>query len=92
MSENLLIQLSVAILFLPLLGFFAVIFLNKKIPNMYKFELGVISLTFIATLLVLDGKLPGYIDETIIGTFNWIDFGKVPVLGSVTIELGVKLG
>jgi len=91
MSENLLIQLSVAILFLPLLGFFAVIFLNKKIPNMYKFELGVISLTFIATLLVLYGKLSGYIDETIIGTFNWIDFGKVPVLGSVTIELGVKL-
>ncbi|MBZ0178137.1 MAG: NADH-quinone oxidoreductase subunit L [Melioribacteraceae bacterium] len=91
MSENLLIQLSVTILFLPLLGFFAVIFLNKKIPNMYKFELGVISLTFIATLLVLYGKLSGYIDETIIGTLNWIDFGKVPVLGSVTIELGVKL-
>lgn len=91
MSENLLIQLSVAILFLPLLGFFAVIFLNKKIPNMYRFELGVISLTFIATLIVLYGKLSGYIDDTIIGSFNWIDFGQVPVLGSVTIELGIKL-
>ncbi len=91
MSENLLVQLSVAILFLPLLGFFAVIFLNKKIPNMYRFELGVISLTFIATLVVLYGKLSGYIDQTIIGTFNWIDFGNVPVLGSVTIELGIKL-
>jgi NADH-quinone oxidoreductase subunit L len=91
MSESLLINLSVAILFLPLLGFAVVVLLGKRFPKLYLFEVGIISLTFILSLIVMYGKLAVFGGKEIIAAFNWITMGNAPIGPSINIELGIKI-
>lgn len=91
MSESLLINLSVAILFLPLLGFAVVVLLGKRFPKLYLFEVGIISLTFILSLIVMYGKLAVFGGKEIIAAFNWITMGNAPIGNSINIELGIKI-
>lgn len=88
MTESTIIQLAIAILFLPLVGFTFVIFLGKKIEKAYLFELAIIILTFIGTVVLLFGKLSGYLDKSIVSGFSWISYENIPVFGTVNIELG----
>jgi NADH-quinone oxidoreductase subunit L len=91
MSELSLIYLSVIILFLPLLGFVVLIALGNKIPKIFQFENGAIFVTLLLSIIVMIAKLSIYPDQSIIRTFTWIDLGAVPVLGSMTIDLGFKI-
>lgn len=91
MSEFTLINLSILILFLPLIGFAVVIHLGKKFPKIYLFEVGIITLTLILSIIVGFVKLTYFTSQDIIYNFTWIDFGNVPLIGEMQIDLGIKL-
>ena len=91
MSELTLISLSIITLFLPLVGFAIVIHFGKRFPKLYLFEVGIISLTFIITVIINIGKLVYHKAQDIAFSFTWIDFGNVPMFGSMQIDLGIKL-
>lgn len=91
MTESLLIYLSIITLFLPLLGFAVVILFGKKIPKLYKFEIGIITAALAASIFIAIVKLSVYVDTTIVAAFTWIDFGDVPLLGAVKVDLGIMI-
>jgi NADH-quinone oxidoreductase subunit L len=91
MNESLLINLSVAILFLPLLGFVTVILLGKRLHKLYLFEVGILSAAFLLSVFVMYSKLAFYSGQNIIAAFNWITMGNEPFGTSINIELGIKI-
>jgi NADH-quinone oxidoreductase subunit L len=91
MNENFLIQLSVIILFLPLLGFIVTLFLGKKVPKIFFFEVIVLFFGLVLSAILLIGKLTYFADTKIVSEFKWIDMGNVPVLGSINIYLGMLI-
>jgi len=91
MSESLLINISVIILCLPLLGFVVTIFLGKKIPKIFFFEIFVLLAGLVLSAVLLISKLTSYGDISITSQFKWIDMGNVPVVGSIKIYLGIML-
>jgi len=91
MSENFLIQLSVIILFLPLLGFIVTLLLGKKIPKIFFFEVFLLLAGLVLSAILLIGKLTSFADTSIIAEFKWIDMGNVPVIGSIKIYLGMLI-
>jgi NADH-quinone oxidoreductase subunit L len=91
MSENFLIQLSVIILFLPLLGFIVTLLLGKKIPKIFFFEVFVLLAGLVLSAILLIGKLTSFADTSIVAEFKWIDMGNVPVIGSIKIYLGMLI-
>jgi NADH-quinone oxidoreductase subunit L len=91
MTEFNLIQMSLAILFLPFVGFAFVLFLGKKIKNAYLFEVGIITLTFILTAILLFNKLTWFPDKNIVSEFSWISYQNLAVFGTISIDLGFLL-
>ncbi|MDQ7815789.1 MAG: NADH-quinone oxidoreductase subunit L [Melioribacteraceae bacterium] len=91
MTESLFTILSIIILFLPLLGFAVVLLLGKRLPKLYLFEIAVISITFLLSVIVMYFKLAYSIDRDIIASFNWITIGAAPLSGVLNIELGIKI-
>lgn len=91
MTESLFITLSIIILFLPLIGFAVVLLLSKRIPKLYLFEVAVISVTFLLSVIVMYFKLAYSVDKDIIASFNWITIGAAPLSGILNIELGIKI-
>jgi NADH-quinone oxidoreductase subunit L len=91
MSEIANINISIAILLLPLLGFIIVLFLGKKFPKIYLVEIGIITLAFILSLVVGFSKLTTYLHQNLHFSFTWIDFGNVPNIGKLTVDLGIKI-
>lgn len=91
MNESLLIKLALVILFLPLIGFIVTIFFGKRIKKVFLFEILIIILTFIASVILLILKLNYFNDKSITSEFEWINLGAVPILGTFTVELGILL-
>ena len=91
MSELGLINLTIIILFLPLIGFGIVLFFGKKFPKIYLLEVGILISAFILSLVVGFFKLNNYIDQNILFSFTWIDFGNVSSIGPLSVELGIKI-
>jgi len=92
MTSDTLIQLALYILFLPLLGFLVLIFFGKRLPRHGDWlGTGILGVTLIFSLIILFVKLLSYPAETFISQFTWIDFGNVPFIGPVSIELGIML-
>ncbi len=91
MSESLLVTYSLLILFLPLLGFIVTLLLGKKIPKIFIFENLVMLISLVLSGILLFAKLTSFADTAITSEFVWIDFGNVPVIGSITITLGILL-
>ena len=83
MTENGIINISLAILFLPLLGFIVTLLLGKKVKSIYLFELFIISVTLIASIVVAFGKLSYFIDDKIIGELEWFRLSD-----TISIKLG----
>ena len=71
MTEALLVNISLAILFLPLFGFIVTLLLGKKIKSVYLFEVFIISVVLIASVVVLFGKLNYFIDDKLISELEW---------------------
>jgi NADH-quinone oxidoreductase subunit L len=91
MSHSLLINTSLAILFLPFLGFIIVVLLGKKFQKLYLFEIAIISITLLLSIIVCYAKLTFFNTRDIIAAFNWISIGNAPSDGALTIELGIKI-
>lgn len=91
MSENFLTQLSVIVLFLPLLGFVVTLLLGKKVPKIFFFEILVMFSGLVLAFVLLIGKLTSFPDARIVSEFKWIDMGSVPIIGSINIYLGVLI-
>ncbi len=91
MTEIANINISLLILFLPLIGFFIVLFFGKRFPKIYLVEVGIITLAFILSLVVGFSKLSTFLHQDFLFTFTWIDFGNVPNIGNLHIDLGIKI-
>lgn len=88
MNESLLINIAIAVLFLPLLGFIVTLLLGKKVKQIFVFENLIITLSFIAAVYLLFNKLQFYPDKNITAEFEWFGFGVIPFFGEVSIKLG----
>src|SRR3989339_631039 len=91
MQDSLLIKLAVVILFLPLIGFIVTVFFGKSVKKVYVFENLVLIASFILASILLYGKLNYYIDTDLFSEFEWINLGEVPLLGLISIKLGLML-
>ncbi|MBI3586664.1 MAG: NADH-quinone oxidoreductase subunit L [Ignavibacteriales bacterium] len=92
MSPETIIQLSVVILLLPLLGFTLLIFFNKRLPRQGDWlETGILFLALALSLVVFAVKMVSYRHETFQATFTWVNFGNVPGFGPMKLELGIMV-
>ncbi|MGH2569062.1 MAG: NADH-quinone oxidoreductase subunit L, partial [Bacteroidota bacterium] len=92
MSHETILTLSVVILLLPLVGFTVLIFFSKRLPRQGDWlETGLLFLALAFSLAVFFAKLTQYPHETIQGSFSWVDFGNVPGIGPLQLELGIMV-
>jgi NADH-quinone oxidoreductase subunit L len=104
MTPQLLLQLSVVILFLPLLSFVVLIAFGKRLPRQGDvIATGILFVTLALSFLVLFGKLllpagsaiPGFPSAPLQGVFTWVDFrSSIWVFGQqipLKIELGIMV-
>jgi NADH:ubiquinone oxidoreductase subunit 5 (subunit L)/multisubunit Na+/H+ antiporter MnhA subunit len=91
MNENLMINLSVIALFIPLIGFFFTVVLGKRIKSMYLFEILIISAVMIISARLRSFKLAYYTDAVFIAEFTWKKFRICRCLVIFPLILGVKL-
>ena len=106
MTEQQVIQSAIDVLFLPLIGFVVLMLLGRKISGKSERPAGHSSgpgvdlagwlgtaILFIAlglSSMVLYQKLTA-VPESIDFTFPWVDFGNVPLIGSLQISLGITV-
>ena len=89
MTGNNLIQLAVIILFLPLLGFVVTLFLGKKVKQIYLFETFILICSFVLSVTLLFFKMNYFSQATFTGEFTWIKLSNAPILGTISLDLGV---
>jgi NADH-quinone oxidoreductase subunit L len=79
-------HIPITILLLPLLGFILLIFFGKKLPrNGDWLATGLMTLTFLLSLIVLITKLGSQPAESISHNIAWV------IVGSLTIEFGIMI-
>ena len=91
MTESSLISLAITILFLPLVGFTIVLLFGKRFKNLYKLEVGIITVALLMAIFTGFIKLTEYVNDTIGMQFTWIDLGNVPSIGHLTVNLGIMI-
>ena len=91
MSEILIINLSLVVLFLPIIGFTILILFGKKFPKLYLLEVAILGIAFILSVIICIGKLTDFNHQDLIFSFSWINFANAPFLGNLNIELGIKI-
>ncbi len=92
MSEITLVNLSLIVLLLPIIGFTVVLLFGKRFFRIFWLEIGALGLAFILASIVLVVKLTTYVDAApIVFQFTWINFGNLPLLGNLQINLGIKI-
>ncbi len=91
MNETLLIQLSALILFLPLFGFVLLIFFGKRIPKAHALETTIILFSLVLSIVVAFNKLVYFNAQKLVYQFEWLNFGYVPFVGRVGVDLGLML-
>ena len=90
MTESSLVIISLIVLFLPLAGFLLVLFTGKRVKKMYLVEVVFLGITLLLSILTAFYKI-SYFPHDIVSSFEWITFGDIPVIGNMTIELGILL-
>lgn len=92
MTPDTLLQLSIAVLLLPLVSFVVLIFFQRRFPRQGDwFGTGLVFVGLGLSLLILIQKLSLYHDETLRLSFPWVNFGVVPVIGPLTLTLGIMI-
>ncbi len=91
MSEVSLLSLSLIILFLPLIGFAVVIHFGKRFSKLYLFEVAIMGIALLLSIIIGYFKLTDFPIKDLVYSFNWIDFGNVPLIGEFKIELGIQI-
>ena len=92
MNPELLLQLALVILLLPLASFTLLIFLNKRLPGQGDWlATGTVFLGLAIAIFVAVTKLVSFHDEVLQSSLQWVDFGNVPGVGPLTIQLGIMI-
>src|SRR3989304_10312982 len=91
MTESLMINIGIIVLFLPVLGFVTTILLGGKIKQMYFFENIVMFFGLAGAVILAFFKLTSYADITFSSEFTWIDLGNTPIMGDLKITLGIMI-
>ncbi|MCF8383392.1 MAG: NADH-quinone oxidoreductase subunit L [Chlorobium sp.] len=89
-----LIQLSIAVLLLPLLSFVILIFFNKRLPRRGDFlGVGILGTTFAISLYIFWSVVVQAYDPAfrVAWDFTWIDLGNVPGVGPLVIKMGIVI-
>ncbi|NTU53616.1 MAG: NADH-quinone oxidoreductase subunit L [Chlorobiaceae bacterium] len=89
-----LIQLSIAVLLLPLLSFVVLIFFNRRLPRMGDFVgLGMVGSAFAISLYIFWSVIVQQYDPAfrISWDFTWLDFGNVPGVGQLQVKMGIVI-
>ncbi len=90
MTENLIVNLSVLTLFLPVIGFSILIFFGKKFPKLYLLEVGILFTTLLISIFILYSKLLHF-PNSIVASFTWFSLSNAPNPDNINIELGIKI-
>ena len=91
MTESLMINIAITVLFLPLLGFVVTLLLGSKIKKIYYFENIIMFFSLAGAIILAYFKLTNYADITLSSEFVWIDLGNTPLMGEIKITLGILL-
>lgn len=92
MTQETLIQLTIAILLLPLLSFVLLIFSNKRFPRQGDWlGTGLLFVALFLSFIVMWVKLTSYSEEVIQLSFEWVNFGDVPLVGPLKLSLGIMV-
>ena len=91
MSELALLNTSIVILFLPLISFILLIFFGKRFEKLYLLGTGLLFVNVILSIVITVVMLTTYSGQLIAHNFTWIDFGNVPGIGHLTIDLGIEV-
>lgn len=89
-----LIQLSIAVLLLPLLSFVILVFFNKRLPRRGDFiGVGILGVTVALSFYIFWSVVVQTYDPNfrIAWDFTWIDFGDVPGIGPLQIKMGIVI-
>ncbi len=85
-----LILFSLFALFLPLAGFVVLIFFGNRLPREGDWvATGAVAVSFVLSLIIMFSKLAT--PDSVTATWAWVQMGNVPVLGGLTIELGILI-
>ncbi len=92
MTQETLLNIALITWLAPLASFAIIIFFHKKIPRAGDW-LGTSILfgALIASIVILFEKLNYYHDQTLQSVFTWVDFGIVPGIGAMQIQLGFMI-
>lgn len=91
MNQSTLLNLSVLVLFLPLLGFVITLLLGKKFKAIYLFEIFILISAFAISSVIAFTKLNYFTDINLVEEFEWINLNNMPIIGNVPIVLGIML-
>lgn len=91
MHESTLINLSLFILFLPLLGFVVTLLLGKKVKSVYIFENLIIIITFFSSVYLLYSKLANFRTTKILSELEWFSFNNFITGTKLSINLGFMI-
>lgn len=85
MHENILLNLSLYALALPLFGFTTLLFFGKKIPKSEWLQTFFLFASLVLSIWIAVGKFSYYTNQNLIAEIKWIQ------ISFVSIELGVKI-
>ena len=91
MTQQFLLQLSLAILFIPIFNFLLLIFFGKKLPRFGdSIATAMLGVALLLSVIILYSKINFYSAETLNSTFTWVSFSK-PELTSIRLDLGIMI-
>jgi len=92
MSQETLFTLALVVWLVPLLDFAVLIFFHKRLPRSGDwFGTSILFGALILSFVILFTKLNVYHDQTLQTSVTWVDFGSVPGLGPLQINLGIMI-
>ena len=92
MTHDTLLQLSIAVLLIPLLSFVVLVFFHRRFPRHGDWFGTTLMFGALAlSLVILIQKLTLYHDEVLQWSFTWVNFGVVPSFGPLTLTLGIMI-
>lgn len=91
MHELTIINLSLFILFLPLLGFVITLLLGRKVKSVYIFENLIIILSFFSSVYLLFTKLTSFSTTKITAEIEWFSFKNFITETNLSINLGFMI-
>ncbi len=90
MGLDTLILLSLIVLFLPLAGFAVLVFFGKRLPRQGDWlATGLVTVSLLLSLVILFARLTS--PESVTAGWTWAQFGGIPGIGEVTVELGILI-